>query len=144
VIRVIALMLRIGLGGIFLYTGGLHVLNARDFVQAVANYELVPPFATMLLGLYLPWVELFAALGVIARRLYLGSLAAMGGMLLVFIGAIVSAWHRGLDISCGCFREAEKITTHFPQLVARDVAMLAAVAVLVGIEWLSMRRMRLP
>ena len=134
VIRLLALVLRVVLGGSFLYTGALHVLNARDFVQAIANYELLPPIGTLLLGLYLPWVEIFAALGVLARRLYPGALVALGGMLLVFLGAIVSAWQRGLDISCGCFREAEKITTHFPQLVARDAAMLAAVAALWAIE----------
>lgn len=132
--RVIALALRLGLAGVFLYAGALHAWDAPSFVQAIQAYDLLPPDAAMLLGVYLPWVEIFAAIGLLARWQYLGALAAIGGMLLVFLGGLISAWSRGLDISCGCFRAAESIQTHFPQLVARDVAMLAAVAVLVFVE----------
>lgn len=132
--RVIVLALRLGLAGIFLYAGALHAWDAPKFVQAIQAYDLLPPDATMLLGVYLPWVEIFAALGLISRRLYLGSLAALGGLLVIFLAGLISAWTRGLDISCGCFRAAESIKTHFPQLVARDVAMLAAVAALFVLE----------
>lgn len=130
----IILALRLGLAGIFLYAGALHAWDAPRFVQSIQAYDLLPPDATMLLGVYLPWVEIFAALGILARRLYLGSLAAVGGMLIAFLVALVSAWSRGLDISCGCFRAADSIRTHFPQLVARDAAMLAAVVVLLMLE----------
>ena len=132
--RVITLTLRFGLAGIFLYAGALHAWDAPKFVQAIQAYDLLPPDATLLLGVYLPWVEIFAALGLISRRLYLGSLTAVGGMLVIFLAGLISAWSRGLDISCGCFRAAESIQTHFPQLVARDVAMLAAVAALFVLE----------
>jgi hypothetical protein len=128
--RVIALALRLGLAAIFLYAGALHAWDAPSFVTAIQAYDLLPPDAAMLLGVYLPWVEIFAAIALLARRLYLGALAAIGGMLLVFLGGLISAWSRGLDISCGCFRAAESIQTHFPWLVGRDLAMLAAVAVL--------------
>ena len=132
--RVITLTLRFGLAGIFLYAGALHAWDAPKFVQAIQAYDLLPPDATLLLGVYLPWVDIFAALGLISRRLYLGSLTAVGGMLVIFLAGLISAWSRGLDISCGCFRAAESIQTHFPQLVARDVAMLAAVAALFVLE----------
>jgi uncharacterized membrane protein YphA (DoxX/SURF4 family) len=135
--RVIALALRVGLAAIFLYAGVLHAWDAPSFVTAIQAYDLLPPDAAMLLGIYLPWVEIFAALGLLARRLYLGALSAIGGMLLVFLGGLVSAWSRGLDISCGCFRAPESIQTHFPQLVARDLIMLAVVAVL---WWMDKRR----
>ncbi len=135
VIGALGLVLRLALGGIFLTIGALHAWDAPRFVLAFQNYDLLPPDASMVFGVYLPWVEILAALGLLARRLYLGSLAALGGMLLIFLAAIVSAWQRGLDITCGCWREGEKVATHFPQLVARDATMLAAVAVLVAIEW---------
>jgi ABC-type sugar transport system permease subunit len=135
--RVIELALRLGLAAIFLYAGALHAWDAPAFVQAIQAYDLLPPDAAMVLGVYLPWVEIFAAIGLLARWLYLGSLAAIGGMLLAFLGGLISAWSRGLDISCGCFRTAESIQTHFPWLVTRDVAMLAAVAAL---WWLERRR----
>ncbi len=128
--RVIELALRLGLAGIFLYAGALHAWDAPSFVQAIQAYDLLPPDAAMLLGVYLPWVEILAAIGLLARWQYLGALSAVGGMLLVFLGGLIGAWSRGLEISCGCFRAAESIQTHFPWLVARDVAMLAAVAAL--------------
>ena len=133
-LRVTELALRLGLAGIFLYAGALHAWDAPQFVMAIQAYDLLPPDATMLLGVYLPWVEICAALALLFRRLYLGALGAVAGMLLVFLGGIISAWARGLDISCGCFRAAESIQTHFPMLVARDLAMLAAVAVLFALE----------
>lgn len=134
--RIVEIALRIGLAAIFLYAGALHAWDAPKFVESIQAYDLLPPDAAVLLGVYLPWVEIFAAIALLARWLYLGALAAIGGMLLVFLGGLLSAWSRGLDISCGCFRTAESIQTHFPQLVARDVAMLAAVAVL---WWLAKR-----
>lgn len=137
--RVVALLLRVGLAGIFLYAGALHAWDAPKFVQSIQAYDLLPPDATMLLGMYLPWVEIFAAVALLAGRLYLGALAAIGGMLLVFLGGLISAWSRGLDISCGCFRAEHSIQTHFPWLVARDLAMLAAVAVL---WWMEARKER--
>ena len=132
--RVIAIALRVGLAAIFLYAGVLHAWDAPEFVQAIQAYDLLPPDATMLLGVYLPWVEIFAALALLTRRLPLGALLAMSGMLLVFLGGLLSAWSRGLDISCGCFRGAESIQTHFPWLVARDLAMILAVAALWAME----------
>lgn len=136
-LRVITLVLRLGLAGIFLYAGALHAWDAPKFVIAIQAYDLLPPDATMLLGVYLPWVEIFAGLALLFRRLYLGGLAAIGGMLLVFLGGLISALSRGLDISCGCFRAEQSIQTHFPWLVTRDVLMLAAVAVL---WWAETRR----
>lgn len=132
--KVIGLTFRLGLAALFLYAGVLHAWDAPAFIIAIQAYDLLPPDATMLLGVYLPWVEIFAALGLLTRRLYLGSLAAIGGMLLVFLAALISAWARGLDISCGCFRRAEPIATHFPWLAGRDLAMLAAVALLAVLE----------
>jgi putative oxidoreductase len=126
--------LRLTLGGVFLYTGLLHAADAPAFVIAIQHYKLVPADASMLLGVYLPWVEIMGAAGVLLRRLHLGALAALGGLLLVFLGAITSAWARGLDISCGCFREAVAIQTNFPQLVGGDLALLAIVVALFAIE----------
>ena len=67
--RCLGIALRFGLAGIFLYAGILHAWDAPKFVIAIQAYDLLPPDATILLGVYLPWVEIFAALGLLARRL---------------------------------------------------------------------------
>ena len=132
--KVIALLLRLGLAGVFLYAGYVHVSDAPKFVMAIQHYRLLPTDVSFLVGIYLPWVEILAGLGLVTRLLYAGSLAALGGMLVVFLGAVISAWSRGLDIDCGCFKTARSIKAHFPSIVAQDVALLVVVLILFVIE----------
>ena len=134
VITILDWALRLTLAAVFLYAGGLHAWDTQGFFHAIQNYQLLPTDAALVLAVYLPWVEVFAALGLFVPRVRLGAAAAIAGMLCIFIAAIVSAQQRGLDISCGCFREAEAIRVDFPELIARDVAMLVAAVALWLIE----------
>ena len=140
VIRAVDWALRLTLGAIFLYAGALHAWDTQGFFVAIQHYQILPPDAAMVLAVWLPWVEIFAAIGLFVARVRLGAIAAVAGMLCVFIVAIASAQARGLDISCGCFREAEAIRVNFPELIARDAAMLAAALVLWFIESARQRR----
>ncbi len=140
VISILDWALRLTLAAVFLYAGALHAWDTQEFVRAIWHYQILPTTASMLLGVYLPWVKILAAIGLFVPRVRLGAIAAIGGMLCVFLIAIVSAQVRGLDISCGCFREAEAIQVNFPELIARDVAMLVAAVVLWLIEAARQRR----
>ena len=140
VIRALEWLLRLTLAAVFLYAGALHAWDTQAFFHAIQNYQLLPTDAALVLAVYLPWVEIFAALGLFIPRVRLGAAAAIAGMLCVFIAAIVSAQQRGLDISCGCFREAEAIRVNFPELIARDVAMLMAAVALWLVEAARQRR----
>jgi len=46
----------------------------------------------------------------------------------VFIAALIAAWIRGLDITCGCFGGADK--GRYAWWLTRDVALLVAIVVL--------------
>ena len=71
----------------------------------------------------------------LCRRLQFGGLLIIAALLLAFTAALGSAWHRGLDITCGCFSEEPAGTrTRFPGLIARDLALLAAALVLLHSE----------
>lgn len=135
--KVTLLAIRLLVGAVFLYAGVLKAWDTQEFAREIRHYDLIPwPDAILLLAVYLPWLEIFAGLAVVARRCYLGALAAILGMMLIFTGALTSAWARGLDISCGCFgRTKESIRTNFPSLLARDLALLAGVVILLGAEW---------
>ena len=143
--KVIAVV-RVAVAGIFLTAGVMKIwdfAHARsatpDFTIAIQHYELLPsPDLAVLLAVYLPWLEVIAALTLFVRRLALGAAAAMLGMGVMFLAAIGSAWWRGLDISCGCFGRDE-ISTDFRTLILRDLALLAAVGVLCLHEWRSAR-----
>ena len=138
--KVIA-VLRLAVAGVFLIAGVMKIwdfAHARsatpDFTIAIQHYELLPPDLSVLLAVYLPWLEITAAIALFARRLALGAAAALLGMSALFLAAIGSAWWRGLNIACGCFGKDEA-TTDYRLLILRDLALLAAVAVLFFHEW---------
>ena len=134
-------VLRFAVAGVFLTAGAMKIwdfAHARsatpDFTIAIQHYELLPPDLSVLLAVYLPWLEITAALALFARRLALGAAAAMLGMSAMFLAAIGSAWWRGLNIACGCFGKDEA-ATDYRLLILRDLALLAAVGVLFAYEW---------
>lgn len=125
--KIILLLLRLALGGVFIYAGALKIVDAQDFARSIHHYRLTPQALSIIIALYLPWLEVLAGLAIIVRRLSLGASLALVGMSAVFLIALTSAWARGLDISCGCFGKGEqKIQAHFPQLFLRDIALLGA------------------
>ena len=134
--KIILWLVRLLVGGVFIYAGVLKAWETQDFARDLQHYSIIPwSDVVILLAVYLPWVELFAGMAVVFRRLYLGGLVAIAFMMLIFTGALTSAWARGLDISCGCFgKEKESIRTNFPVLLARDLALLAGAVVLLGAE----------
>lgn len=134
--RFVEWVLSLGLGGIYLYAGGAKLIDLEQFYLDVHRFALTPPDASLLLAIYLPWLELAVGGALLIRRFYAGALAWSGAMALVFLGAISSAWWRGLDITCGCFGRAEN-ATNYPAHLALNAAMLAATAAL---YWLESRR----
>ena len=138
--QVIAVV-RVVVAGIFLVAGVMKIwdfAHARsatpDFTIAIQHYELLSPDLSVLLAVYLPWLEVTAALALFVRKLALGAAAALLGMSAMFPAAIGSAWWRGLNIACGCFGKDEA-TADYRLLILRDLALLAAVAVIFVHEW---------
>jgi uncharacterized membrane protein YphA (DoxX/SURF4 family) len=145
--KIITLLLRIIVAGVFLYAGVMKIWDFRhgqsatpDFTVAIQHFEILPnPDLAVLLAVYLPWLEVTAALTLFVKRLALGAATAITGMTVVFLGAILSAQARGLDISCGCFGK-EAVATNYPSLIIRDVLLLAAALALV--VWEARRERR--
>ena len=101
-------LLRIILGGIFIYAAAGKILYPADFSEAITNYQLVPVKAANFIAIILPWVELVAGL------LLLNGFRTQSGNLIIFLCLCIfsfgafSALIRGLDINCGCFTEASR------------------------------------
>lgn len=99
IIRVLAWIF----GGVFVYAGFLKAADPAGFLFDVRSFQILPdPFAAWL-ALGLPWLEIFGGLAVMTGRLRQGGLLVLNASLLVFLGALLSAWVRDLDVSCGCF-----------------------------------------
>ena len=131
-------LLRLAVAGVFFYAGVVKIWDfghwqsgTPDFTVAIQHYELLPwPDLAVVVAVYLPWLEVIAALALFVRRLALGAATAITAMTAVFLVALGSAWARGLDISCGCFGKDE-VSIHYPSLMLRDGVLLVAALVLV-------------
>jgi uncharacterized membrane protein YphA (DoxX/SURF4 family) len=134
--RVVEWILRIGLGGVFIYAALGKLPDIEAFFWDIHHYELTHPDVSLVMAFFLPWVEIFAGLALIVGRLYLGGIAISTALSALFLGAIGSAWYRGLDITCGCFGREDN-ATNFPKHIAIDAAMLLAS---LALWWLCSRR----
>lgn len=115
--RVLDWIFRLVLAAAFLLAG---VEKARDpirFLFDIRSFHLLPDPYAALVALGLPWLELICAAGVLGKLLYAGSLAVLASSLAVFMGAIAWSWHRGLDVSCGCFGETDFAMTYTQHLL---------------------------
>src|ERR1700732_1426904 len=119
------------IGGIFIYAGVIKVWDPIGFANDIDNYKILPWAVGVRLAFYLPWLEIFCGLALIARRLYLGGLSILTALISIFIVATVAAKVRGLDITCGCFGHASK-NWSFSTHLALDLVLLAALFILVG------------
>ena len=117
--------LRLGLGGLFVFTGALKMADPAAFAVEIHNYQLLPALAP-LLAATLPAVELGLGAALLAGpRLWLRAGAfATAALMLIFTVAVGSAVARGINISCGCFGSGSGPVTMLT--VLRDVALLAA------------------
>jgi uncharacterized membrane protein YphA (DoxX/SURF4 family) len=128
---ILLLALRLGLAAVFI-TAAIPKIAAPDlFAGNVFNYKILPPWGVNTLALVLPWLELFAGVGLALGVWPRACAWIMAGLMVVFMAAFVSARARGLDISCGCF----EIGTHAKPtsalwVVVRDMSfLLAALAI---------------
>ena len=121
--RIVEFLFRWILAGAFLVAGLLKARDPIQFLFDIRSFHLLPDPYAGLLALGLPWLEILGALGVLTKRLYAGSLAVLCGSLVVFMVAIAWSWHRGLDISCGCFGKSAAELSYTEHL-GRNAALL--------------------
>lgn len=106
--KFIPFLLRIILGGIFIYAAAGKILYPAEFSEDITNYQLVPVMFTNLIAITLPWMELVAGLLLLNGFKTKSSNLIIFLLLCVFSFGAVQAMIRGLDINCGCFTEASR------------------------------------
>lgn len=122
-------ILDFALAGIFIYAGALKAIDPVQFASDIDNYKLLPWPVSVAIAFYLPWLEIFCALGLVFRFLYRGALSILGASIVVFTLATITAKVRGLDITCGCFGHASQ-NWSFPSHLATNLAILAGLLAL--------------
>ena len=101
--RVLFVLSRLFLGGIFVYASYDKILHPVAFAEIVYNYQILPDVLVNLVALFLPWIELLVGLSLIVGGWLPGALLISNFLLLLFFGTLVFNTARGLDIDCGCF-----------------------------------------
>src|SRR5437762_1662650 len=122
-------------GAVFLYAGLVKVADPLHFASDINNYQIIPWSIGVRLAFYLPWLEILCGLALIFHRLFSGAVVVTLGLMLVFIGATISARARGIDVACGCFGNANSNLSLTWHLVL-DGCILVALIIL----WLSRAR----
>jgi hypothetical protein len=117
------------LAGVFIFAGVTKAIDPIQFASDIDNFKILPWPVSVALAFYLPWLEIFCAVGLVFRLLYRGALTLLITLMVVFTLAITAAKVRGLDITCGCFGHASQHWS-FPSHLATNVVILAALLAL--------------
>jgi uncharacterized membrane protein YphA (DoxX/SURF4 family) len=125
----VALLLRLVLAGLFIYSAILHIRDPFTFMNKVNEYNILPSAWVQPFAYILPW-----SMAVCAGLLVIGlavrpAAAGLGLMLVSFIIAIGVNIYRDRVLGCGCF-SAEGHAIGWP-LVIQDIFLLAATIFLV-------------
>lgn len=123
--RGLNLVLRLFLGGLFVFASWHKVIEPLAFAMSVRGYKIIPFAYSNLFALVMSWSELIAGimliLGIFTRK----AAGAIAILLVMFIVAIAMVVVRGMTVDCGCF-SSEGGSTASWLLIVRNVALLAA------------------
>lgn len=120
----IYLILRLILGGLFVYAGILKISDPKAFAKVISQYNLVPESLLIIVAFGLPLLEIIAGAGLIFD--IKGSLTAISAMIIMFIVVLWYGILNNLEIDCGCFSlEEQKTHDSLREAFYRDWVMLA-------------------
>jgi uncharacterized membrane protein YphA (DoxX/SURF4 family) len=134
-IHMLALVLRIALGCIFVYAAWLKLRDPwQIFAMSIDSYRILPLKAVELAAHVIPWLELAIGL-LLVTGLWLrisGSVVSL--LLLTFFALMVRAYAKGMAIDCGCFGPGEAISW---KTLLRDGTLLAAALLVTTMAFLN-------
>lgn len=100
--NILLLILRVALGSVFLYAGGIKAMATESFALTLMPFTFVPPEAYDWIALLLPYTELLAGLFIIFGLPRIGA-ALILGLSILFCYVIGWAISNQIIVSCGCF-----------------------------------------
>jgi uncharacterized membrane protein YphA (DoxX/SURF4 family) len=127
------------MGGIFIYSGAVKLMDVKGFARMISLYDLVPEQFLAPVAIGLPAVELLAGIGILFE--IPGALSAIFAMLLMFCTILWYGILQDLDIDCGCFSTEElKGQNSLRQALYRDFVMIAVCCYLYLYRFLRIKR----
>jgi len=119
-------ILRIGLGSLFIYAALDKIIAPAHFAQVIYNYRILPIEIVNICAIIIPWLEITLGICLVLGIWLETSSIVVAGLTVVFIGMIVSAIVRGLNIECGCFSLNKSGDIVSWKRIAEDLVILAA------------------
>jgi uncharacterized membrane protein YphA (DoxX/SURF4 family) len=116
----------VALGIVFLGAGVLKGLQPVQTVLGVGAYDLLPPPVALFGATMLPGLEIAVGAALLAGFLTRGATTMAVCLSLVFSVFVVSAWMRGIDVTCGCFGPLSGAAQAGWRTALLDLLLLAA------------------
>jgi uncharacterized membrane protein YphA (DoxX/SURF4 family) len=136
--HLIPLILRIGLGLLFVVAGALKVGHASDLAATITAFGLgMPGTLVAVIAIALPPAEVLLGVYLLGGWLLPATSIASAALLAAFIVVLASVAGRGISVPCGCFGTADAGPITWAT-VLRDGLFLAPAAYLVW--WSRARR----
>jgi uncharacterized membrane protein YphA (DoxX/SURF4 family) len=120
------MFVRIGLGGVFLFSCAGKIADPQAFMDIVAHYRLLPPSLVWATAVFLPWIEALCGLALVFGRFEKGAALLVSVMMVGFIAVTLYNGYRGLDVVCGCFSVTAQKPSNIALNTLRDLFILAA------------------
>jgi uncharacterized membrane protein YphA (DoxX/SURF4 family) len=100
----VKVIVRFGLGSIFLYAAYDKLLHPNQFAEIIIDYEMLPLWIINIVALWLSALEAIVGVCVILGVWVRANALLMSGLMVIFITGIVVALARGAEgLHCGCF-----------------------------------------
>ncbi|HUT30135.1 MAG TPA: MauE/DoxX family redox-associated membrane protein [Sedimentisphaerales bacterium] len=132
----IAMLLRVGLGIMFLVGSIPKIRQPYDFLGSVYKFEIVGPNLGLLVASVLPWLELFLGICLISGVFISGSLLITIGLSMMFGVLISSTVIRGLDISCDCFGPSQDKVSYVTIARSGSIILTAIIAWILHLKFI--------
>ncbi len=133
--RIVLLMLRWAVAGVFAYAGFQKSADPLAFSDSIASFAILPDRLINPVALFLPPFEILLALAVATGIRRRPALVGLIVLLAVFMGALGSALARGIAVDCGCFGSAEPSFSAAWRTLLRDLPLLGAALWLALVEY---------
>ena len=119
--NVTQLLLRAGLGAVFIWSGGAKLFNPQNFAVIVESFGLIPEAAVFPAALGLAGTEIVAGWGLISNKPW--GLILVSAPLMLFIVVLSYGLWLGLDVDCGCFGPQDPEAKATMACVLRSIAI---------------------
>ena len=130
------LVLRLVVGGTFIYAGASKIGDPLAFADSIATFEVLPAQLINLVAIALPPFEVmvggFLVIGIFKEHAALSLLILTGLFMILLLQAIV----RRLEVDCGCFGSGEPSVWSAWVSLGRNVVL----ACCCGWIWMQNRR----